>query len=761
VAQTTITGKITQANGSVIQFCNLLILEPSDSSYLYGEGIVNGVFQLKVEQASVLLKIQALGFNDKLIEINGSSDFENVTLTTSELNTVEVSGQKLPFESQYGNTKINVANSIFQSSSSVQELLSKSPGLVITNGGVSVIGRGNALVYLNRKLISFQVLQALPISHIKSIEIIKNPDASYDAEGKAVILVVLKELGLEGVQGTITAHYTKGFYHLGFVDVNLNAKKGKWDLSVGGNTNFGATGTERLGYYDVKNGVPYEANTSYKEKVYIPNVYNYLLGIKYQISPKHSLSTQFNGNYSKFDLEVENSINQMITNQEILIETNDIALSYEQANILSANYNFKIDSLGSNLFAGLTYSSVLVSYSDSVVETTQLNDVTNLLNSKSNGKNVNDIGSVQLDYKKVYLNTNQLKIGVKANTTLSNSSVFLETISADTLINSRNNVFDYNEQILSAYANWSGVWKKGDYQLGVRAEQSKNIAIKNMSNDGYIDTHYVSFFPNIGITTKFKNWTMSDQFTSKISRPKYSEVTPYIYYINGFSSIYGNPQVKPSFVYNFEHKFKYKKTSLGLGYNHTKYPRTFINVQDQTAESKNVMKVVNLDKLENIYGEVRKSTKVSFFYNYSMINVSLSRYLSSDYDFGSSALTPKVYAYSYNRISVKKWFDIDIIGQYSSSFNNGKRTLLAQGELDLGVSKTFSKGKGFIQITLNDVFKTAKPGSESVVNGDYYSSTTTQDNRFLRVFLSYRFGKLKTPNYDHINIDENEIQRAK
>lgn len=759
-AQTTIEGTVMD-EGDRVEFCNLLVLNPSDSSFLYGEGVVNGEFNLKVEQSNFILKVEALGFDDLFIKINGSTNLGQVKLNRSELKAVEVFGQKLPFESLNGNTKINVANSIFQSSSSIQELLNKSPGVILTNGGVSVIGRGEALIYLNRKQISLPVLQAIPIAQIQSIEIIKNPDASYDAEGKAIVLVVLKELGLEGVQGTVTTHYTKGFYHLGFVDVNLNAKKGKWDLSAGVNTNFGTTGSKRVGYYDVKEELPYIANTDYKEKVYLPHVYNYLLGVKYQINPKHSVSTQFNGNYSRFDLEVENNISQIINNQEKEIETIDMALSYEQANIFSANYNFKIDSLGSNFFAGLTYSSVLVSYSDSVDEVVNFNGVSSLLNSQSNGKNVNNIGSIQFDYQKNYSNSNQLKVGAKVNTTLSNSSVFLETVSADSLINSRNNAFNYNEQVISSYANWNGIWKKGEYHLGLRAEYSENIAIRNKDSDAYIDTNYLSLFPNFGITTKFKNWSMSDEFTSKISRPKYSEVTPYIYYINGFASIYGNPQVKPSFVYNFEHKFRYKKTSLGIGYNHTRLPRTFINLQDQTLESTNVMKVVNLNKLEKIYLDVRKSTKISFFYNYSMVNVSFDRYQSSVYDFGSPSLKPKIYAYSYNRFKIKNWFEIEVIGQYTSSFNNGKRTLRAQGELDLGISKSFANEKGFIQVTINDVFQTAKPSSYAIVDNNYYSATTTQDNRFLRVFVSYRFGKLKKPSYNHVNIDENEIQRAK
>ena len=177
MAQTKISGNIVSDKHIQLDYCNILVLQPSDSAFLYGEVILNGQFELKVSQTNVLLKIEVLGFTEKYIEIKGSSDLGEIVLVTNELSTVEVTGQKLPFESQNGNTKINVSNSIFQSSASVQELLSKSPGIIITSDGISVIGRGQALIYLDRKQISNQVMQAIPVSQIESIEVIKNPDA--------------------------------------------------------------------------------------------------------------------------------------------------------------------------------------------------------------------------------------------------------------------------------------------------------------------------------------------------------------------------------------------------------------------------------------------------------------------------------------------------------------------------------------------------------------------------------------------------------
>lgn len=760
-AQLTISGKVMNKEAEPLAFCNMLLLNPIDSSLIKGEIIENGTFNLTLEAREILIKIVALGYNDWFTTITTSQDFGSIILTKNELETIEISAEKLPFESTYGNTKINVNNGIFSSVSSTQDLLNKAPGVMVTNGIITVIGSGEALIYLEGKMISLSAFQSIPVSQIESIEIIKNPDASYDAEGKAIILIVLKELGLDGLQATITSHYTHGFYHLGFGDLNLQFKKNKLTISAGANLNFGATGSRRLDSYQVLEGTePYTANGTYRENVYLPYVTNYLTGFRYQLSPKQVISAQFNGIYSYYDLEIENRITQQIADTDFEILTLDTAVSIYKTNVLSANYSLKLDTLGSSLFAGLTYNGFLVSYADTIQETERNGATTTLLNSRSSGENKNGIGSFQFDYIKKFKNENTIKAGAKYNTSLSNSTIFLSTIGADTLVNYRNNQFEYKEEIVAAYTNWNGHWKKGDYQLGLRAEHTTSKAFKSGEVSAYLDTTYFSVFPNLGFTTKFKKWSMSDQFTSKISRPKYNEITPYIYYLNTFASIYGNPHVKPSFVYNYEHKFRYKSASLGIGYNFTKRPRAFVTLQDSTTESLNMMQTVNLDRSTEMYFTLKKSTEIKTWYNFTMLNISYTNVESTVYSFGELNATPKLYAYTYNQISIKNWFNFEIIGEFTGAHSNSRQEIKAFGELDLGISKTFASGACFFQITVNDIFQTSKPNGLGTINGNIYSSITTQDTRFLRVMFTYTFGKLKEPNYEHLQLNETETERA-
>ncbi|MFK8037615.1 MAG: outer membrane beta-barrel protein [Crocinitomicaceae bacterium] len=761
-SQTLISGSVINSSNAEISFFNILVLNPSDSTLLSGKIFNQSHFEFKTNIDTALLKIEAVGYEPSFYLINKAVDLGQIILKSSILNEVEVIGKKLPFDTKNGNLTINVDNSIFSSSSSAQDILGKSPGLVVNNGQIMVIGSGNALIYVDGKETALSVLQTIPVSQIESIEVIKNPDASYDAEGKSVILVKLKELGLEGFQGAINSHYTNGFYQLGYVDVSAQYKKGKISLSTGLNTNFGSTGTLRKDTATVLKGInPYNASSDYAEKVKLTNVTNYLIGLRYKLSKRQTFSTQFNGNYSEYDLDVNNNIDVIEPLTKTRIESNNTALSLYKTNVLSANYNLKLDSLNSNLFVGGTYTLVDISYNDLISELTENNSISELISSKSVGENKNTIALAQVDVVKNFKNNKKLKIGAKINQASTQSAVFLKRTGEENNLLGRDDTFNYDEQILSSYINWNGQFKKSQYQIGLRTENTSSKAFKNANDSPYIDTSYWSIFPNIGITTNFEKWSTSTQFTSKISRPKYSDITPYIYYMNSFVSIYGNPYVKPSFNYNFEQKFSYQKASFSLGYNLTQAPRAFLTIQDSLTESRNVLQVLNVDKLDELYIEVKRPTQKGPLFNYTMLNASLSKYTSSEFDFGHQTVTPKLYIYTYNKVAIKKWFNFELIGDFTSQFSDGRRTMKPQGQLHLGVSKSFLKDACYLQVTMYDIFQTARPSATNFIDGNTFDSITTQDSRFLRVFLSIKFGKLEQTDYEHKQLNELETKRAK
>ncbi len=762
VAQTKLSGTIINSKNESVPYVNLLVLEPSDSSFIKGELISDGAFNVSLSDRSYLLKFQATGFDSYFQLIDHSSHLGDIVLKEKTLDEVVISAQQLPFENNQGNVKINVENSLFSSSSSITEVLTKSPGVSVNNNGITVVGRGDALVYIDGKLSTVDAMKAIPVSLIKSVEIVKNPDASYDAVGKAVILVTLKDLGLEGIQSSISANFTKAFYQLGYVDASLNWRSGKWSLTSSGNINLGATGTRRYDQFNIPNNpIPYTAHSDYFEKVKLSNVSNYLLGVKHQFNSKHSASVQFNGNYSDYLLDVRTNIYQQLEDSIHAINAIDKGISVWKTNTISGNYSFAVDSLGSQLFVGVNYSLVSSDYHDSIIELHSGNDQLMELNSISMGLNQNNLFVAQVDFNKNFAKGGQLKTGAKMTNTGTSSDIDLETISEAEQINDLHRNISYDEQLIAGYVNWNGQLKQANYQLGIRLEHTTSKA-HEQSIGTYIDTNYLSLFPNASITLDLKKWKMTDQFNSKITRPSYTDVTPYIFYLNTFASVQGNPELLPSYNYNLEHKFTHKElgTNISIGLNHVKNARSFVPSQNQNSETIITYSAVNLQQQNEAYFEIAQGIDKKFWRGYTMVNISVNTTNDDRFDFDSDKIIPKVYLYSYNRFPVKEWFNFELIGAYTSSFSDGTQTFQPQGELGLGISKSFSENKWFVQISGNDIFQTAKKISSSNLFGNQYDFNTTMDTRFIRFSVSYQFGKLKESNFNHQNINENELQRA-
>lgn len=112
----------------------------------------------------------------------------------NQLNEVVVKNQ--PSLLKYGangTIDVNVTGTVLAASSSVNELLSRVPNVVVAEGQISVLGKGEAIIYLNGILINYERFAAIPVSQIAKIEVISNPSSKYDAEGKAVVNIITKK----------------------------------------------------------------------------------------------------------------------------------------------------------------------------------------------------------------------------------------------------------------------------------------------------------------------------------------------------------------------------------------------------------------------------------------------------------------------------------------------------------------------------------------------------------------------------------------
>ncbi|AUR48841.1 possible TonB-dependent receptor [Porphyromonas gingivalis TDC60] len=86
-----------------------------------------------------------------------------------------------------------------------------------------------------------------------------------------------------------------------------------------------------------------------------------------------------------------------------------------------------------------------------------------------------------------------------------------------------------------------------------------------------IDTTYINFFPSLGLNWAVnKNNKINFNYTRKISRPSFNNLSPNIRYDNVFFYRQGNPYLLPTITDDLSLSYSFKSIRLNAGYRHKK-----------------------------------------------------------------------------------------------------------------------------------------------------------------------------------------------
>jgi hypothetical protein len=98
----------------------------------------------------------------------------------NNLNEVVVTQNKKSFSNQNGNIKLDVSNSIYNSIPNTVDLLSKIPTVQMSadKESISVVGKGNPLIYIDNQKVGMNDVNALAAADIKTIVLILKQDMS-------------------------------------------------------------------------------------------------------------------------------------------------------------------------------------------------------------------------------------------------------------------------------------------------------------------------------------------------------------------------------------------------------------------------------------------------------------------------------------------------------------------------------------------------------------------------------------------------------
>ncbi|OXB06623.1 TonB-dependent receptor [Flavobacterium plurextorum] len=769
-----ISGKVVNRNNELMMG-TAVVLSVRDSLILKQQDFLDGVFQLSdINQKEVILKLTSAEFADKHLNINYSNavniDLSSIIVLESnnELNEVVVKSQ--PSLLKYGangTIDVNVTGTVLATSSSVNELLGRVPNIVVAEGQISVLGKGEAIIYLNGILINYERFAAIPVSQIAKIEVISNPSSKYDAEGKAVINIITKQNIENGIMGTASQHVTVSKFAGTSTNtlVDFNYTKGKFSFI----TNYGlqlGKGRELL----------FTTRTRPNPDIYMKSVLttdwqrqfnnysNFGAGIQYTFSTNSYISLAYSGNIEDLGGAVK-SRNSITNNSGNSFYATDIAKNDVLLNqFINLNYNLITDSKGSSLFIGTQYSNYNGTVRDFIEENSVVDETDGKRFLKNDVGNTINIAMAQADYSKKISDKTKLELGVKFSYAAikSGTDFFIANSNDFELDDTLSSDFTYNEKITAAYFNFgSMLGEKVNFSIGTRVERTSYDLYTNANGVQEFGKNYQNFFPNLLFNFNLsEDWKGHFSYVSRITRPRYQALNPYVIYQDPFTTIEGNPNLLPEKVHAFEIGAMYKKFDFKIGYTYKIDPISGAALQGDTPNSY-ILRSLNIEKEHTFFTSLSRSFNLKWWSSTNTVSMNLSKSVDNFYEYALGPVKPQIYLYSNNTFTIPDLFKIQLLAWYLGDKSYGLRSENPRSTVTLGIERNFFKEALRLNFTANDIFH------KFMVSGDYEVGKTqiyyhrTYTTNYFKLIATYSFGNSKKTTYKKTEIEQTENNRAR
>ncbi|MBN8694891.1 MAG: TonB-dependent receptor family protein [Bacteroidetes bacterium] len=771
-------GAVIDINNKPVESGNVILLSPKDSSIIKGDFFMDGKFVVgDIVDSIFILKITALGFenhfqvvanskNDSVLMIEAIQLIMNATLKEVEVVS------KLPlFERDGEKVKVNVENSALSNLGSVLDVLRKTPTVMVNStDNVSVFGKGHAIIYVDgQQISSSDVLKTIASTELKEIEIISNPSAKYDASGRAVINIVTKKNNLEGYNGNLIQNILHGKYLFTYSGLRFNYKHKKWSTFVSYGFPHGKGWSSDEYYRNLKSND--STITEMKNKIYTinnqVNSHYYRAGVSYAIDSTSSIGIQYNGFYALNKNEAENN-NEILKNSipQLTIETYTLSQPKLINNTANVNYTRTLDTLKSEWTTAFQYGHFTSRNFDEITQKTIFVGTTDQQLKRNNGLNEIQLFTGQTDLIKAFNKKWKLESGIKDSYIINESAIDFENYSiAGEWISDPAyfNGYKYSENVLAGYTQLRYSYKKLNMRAGLRAEHTTSNGFSKITNQQVINREYTNLFPSAFLGYDFtKDLNTSITYSSRIARPSFQDMDPFINYIDSLSSFRGNPYLVPAYTHSVEASLIYmKEASLTFSYSRTNGAMNLVVDKLDDGTDAFIATTKNLDYSETYSAGITIPYELSWWTTYNYFG-----YMENVFTYNSRGKViqnrkPMFYMYLYDEFRFKKYFSMEITFEYTSAGVDGIFTFEPFYNLSANIKKTFFNDKLTCRFIANDILTTAFNRGSSNVEGYDVNYISRENTHFFLLSLNYRFGKLKSSNYKDKTVNQEEYDRIK
>ena len=557
-----------------IDMGNALLRRLPDSTLV--TGVVTdslGTFSLTASAGTYLLELRALGYQGqyKTITLPATGlDLGELLLSeeTQQLRGVEVRGRR-PIITRQADRLVFDAQQISAGAQNALDVLKRTPGLSVTDDGISIIGRGKAIILINDKRVRLSgealtgLLRSYSQSDIAEVQVLTTPPAKYEAEGNAGVLnIVMKKAQNDYFGGSISANASlyKGRISPS-LSTGLNYKQGRVSASL----NLDGHLSSIVGNFDTYRTAPstqlYSASTSLFD--YKGRGVNVRGGLDYTINPE--LTVGFTATYAPSRKqtdrtnETRNYTIRPDGSHDLQLRLPGAASEKDHGAYTALNLHLEktfAKAPGRKISWDADYVGSRTSVDGSFASTGYLATGapapgSDFAYQSNKGQHVHSY-LTNVDFT-LPLGKTILAFGAKG--TWSRTDNHNEYF-AHTTLGARTDAILFDEHVYALYTDVTQpLSAKWNLRGGLRMEYTHT--------DGKVQGHtalktrdYVNFFPTIYLGfTPSERHALNLEGTIRLDRPHFSQLSPYPQYENQYTTISGKEDLRPE-----------KQGSLTLGY---------------------------------------------------------------------------------------------------------------------------------------------------------------------------------------------------
>lgn len=717
----------------------------------------DGVFNFKdIQSGTYQISSSFLGYKTKKNTFNLSNN-ENFTFIlkedNQELDEVTLTVKKPTLKKEVDRLVFNVANTAL-SEGNMMEMLRSTPGVLVINNTIRVKNT-TPIIYINDRKVHLsgdelaQLLEGSSANSIKSIEVITNPSSKYDAESGAVLNIIMDKNLVTGYSGNIFTNYTQGVfprYNAGMTHFYKTEKINVFANYSYTQNKINRESNEKINFVDNGGAITEKWNTDTNRNTW-SRTHNFNLNFDYTLDDSNTLSFSTNLLFLPYFKYLTKGETDISNNQGIPVSNFDSNnLSKDKKHNLGFDLDFVHDFSSSKLSFNAHYTAYDYNRKQDV-----LSNYFNVIEMpfstafKTEANQNTNIFTTQADHETTIDESSSFSAGAKVSFIKTESDInHFDINGSDQELNpDKSDAFDYNEDIFAAYLSYEKKWNTWSFSGGIRIEKTLIEGMSPKTNENN-NQDYLKWFPTLNLSHDLTEKTsVYLNYKRSVLRPSYQDLNPFRYFLNDNTIATGNPNLQPAFVDHVVIGTSINNIfSIEAYYNYTDAYFLELPIQDNN-ENQFIYRPTNLNNMVEYgldfeaYFNVTEKWFVylaTSFYNIKDEANLNSQYIKKDTWSNYSELSNNFTFLKDKSLMVN--FLLVYYGKNQQGFQDVSTRILT----DLTIKKTIFKNKATLSLALSDLLNEQDFRVASKYVNQDNSRYFNQDNRYIKLGFSYRFG---------------------